>query len=102
MQKLKLIEVKFIDMFHFQMIQGKYQDMEQLEYQNRETYVYANISNFDSTMEESEVRFYAHSFDELYCAEDYEIYGFGSCVNDIKEELLNSKEYKEWKGKRNE
>ena len=73
-EKFRLVETKFIDMFHFNMYEGKFQDMEQKEYQNRDVYVYANLSDFDTrTYEESEVRVYAHSFDTLYCAEDYEL-----------------------------
>lgn len=90
MNKFKLIEVKFIDMFHFHLYEGKFQDMEQKEYQNRETYVYANVSDFETrTFEESDVRVYAHSFETLYCAEDYELYNFDvKTLNFFKEEIL--------------
>ena len=97
MQKFKLIEVKYIDMFHFQLYEGKFQDMEQLEYQEREVYVYANLSNLETpSYSESDVRVYAHSFDELYCAEDYELYNFSEKTleqfrSDILENMSKAK-----------
>lgn len=71
MERYKLIEVKYIDMYHFQMYEGKFQDLEQL-INNEEIYIYANVSNFETEKyEDSEVRVYAHSYEKLYCAEDY-------------------------------
>jgi len=94
MNKYELIDIKFIDMYHFQMWEGKFKDLEQEKYQNKEVYVYANVSNIDTkTFEESDVRVYAHSFETLYCAEDYELYNFGNDVLEyFKEMILNNKE----------
>ena len=77
MRKFKLVEVNFIDMFHFQLYEGKFQDMEQLEHYGTEVYVYANLSNLETgKFNESEVRVYAHPFDTLYSALYYELFGF--------------------------
>ena len=74
--KYELVEVKFIDMYHFQMYEGKFKDIELLENGYEEKYIYANVSNFDTeTYEGSDIRIYAHSYEDLYCAEDYELYG---------------------------
>ena len=71
--KFKFIEGKMIDMCHFKMYEGKLQDMEQAK-NGLEVFVYANISDYETdTFEESEVRVYAHSFEKLYCAEEYEL-----------------------------
>lgn len=72
--KYELVEVKYIDMYHFQMYEGKFRALEQAENGHDETFIYANVSNFDShTFEESAVRIYAHSYENLYSAEDYEL-----------------------------
>lgn len=72
--KYELVEVKFIDMYHFQMYEGKFRDLEQTENGHEEMFIYANVSNFDSrTFEESTVRIYARSYEELYSAEEYEL-----------------------------
>ena len=72
--KYELVEVKFIDMYHFKMYEGKFRDVEQSESGNGEKFIYANVSTFEAaSYEESEVRIYAYSYDELYCAEDYEL-----------------------------
>jgi len=72
--KYELVDVKFIDMYHFQMYEGKFRDVEQAESGHEEKYIYANVSNFETeTYEESEVRIYAYSYEDLYCAEDYEL-----------------------------
>lgn len=72
--KYELVEVKYIDMYHFQMYEGKFRALEQAENGHDETFIYANVSNVDShTFEESAVRIYAHSYENLYSAEDYEL-----------------------------
>ena len=77
MRKFKLVEVNFIDMFHFQLYEGKFQDMEELEHNNKEVFIYANISNFDTgRYDESEVRIYAYSFEDMYDASYYQLFGF--------------------------
>lgn len=74
LRKYELVEIKFIDMHHFQMYEGKFKDVVQAESGHSEKYIYANVSNFEAeTYEESEVRIYAHSYEDLYCAEDYEL-----------------------------
>lgn len=68
-ENLKLEDMKYIDMYHFQMWEGKFLDTEQ---EGREIYIYANVSNFETeTFEESEVRVYPYSYEDLYCADDY-------------------------------
>lgn len=92
--KLKLVEVKFIDVYHFQMYEGKFLDTTQLESGYEEKYIYANVSNFDTeTYEESEIRIYAHSYEDLYCAEDYELinlYGDNELCEFLKSEILKN------------
>ena len=95
MAKFKLIDVKYFDYNHFQMIEGKYLDLEQKKYRSRNVYVYANIGNDEMDIEESCVRYYAHSFDTLYCAEDYELLGLSNYDEQIKKELLESDVYKQ-------
>lgn len=95
MGKFKLVEAKYIDMRHFQMIEGKFLDLEQREYQHRDVYVYANLSNSETEIENSDVRYYAHSFDNLYCAEDYELHNLEAYDSEIKTELINTDIYKE-------
>ena len=93
MDQYKLIDIKFIDMYHFQMWEGKFKDLEQEKYQNKEVYVYANVSNIDTeTFEESDVRIYAHSFEELYCPEDYELYELERRdeTKEMKREILDA------------
>ena len=68
-ENLKLVDMKYIDMYHFQMWEGKFLDTEQ---EGREIYIYANVSNFDTeSYDESEVRVYPYSYEDLYCADDY-------------------------------
>lgn len=95
MGKFKLEEVKFIDTYNFQMIEGKFLDLEQAHYQGKRVYVYANISNSEKRIEESDVRYYSQSFENLYCAEDYELHNFSNYDEEIKKELINSSVYKE-------
>ena len=43
--------------------------------------------------EESEIRIYAHSYEDLYCAEDYELinlYGDNELCHYIKTEILKN------------
>ena len=93
-KKYELVEIKFIDMYHFQMYEGKFKDAAQLESGHSEKYIYANVSNFETeTYEESEVRIYAHSYEDLYCAEDYELialYNDELCEY-LKSEILKNK-----------
>lgn len=71
MNKFELIEIKYINMYCFDMWEGKFKDTEQ---KAGDVYIYANLSTFDSnTYAESDVRIYAHSYDTIYCPEDYEI-----------------------------
>lgn len=73
MSNYEFVEGKNIDMYHFKMYQGKFLDKTQL-INDEHVYIYANISDFDTnTFEESEVRVYAHPYEKLCCAEDYEI-----------------------------
>ena len=95
MSKWRVIEVKFTDMYHFQMYEAKIQDLEQLKYRNEEKYIYANISNFETEKyEDSEVRVYAHSFEDLYCAEDYELSFNNDNLEYFKKSILESYPYK--------
>ena len=72
--KWKLIDVKYIDMYHFQIYEGKFQNMEELEMNNKELFAYANISNFDSkSFAESEVRVYPFSYEDMYDPEAFEV-----------------------------
>lgn len=92
-EKYELVEVKFIDMHHFQMLEGKFRDVEQSENGHSEKYIYANVSTFEApTYKESEVRIYAYSYSDLYCAEDYELmnlYNDELCQY-LKTEILNN------------
>ena len=74
-QKYKLVDIEYVDMGHFQMYEGKFQDMEQWKYQNKEVYIYANLSNneYDFEDEENYIRAYPYPFKDLYCAENYEL-----------------------------
>ena len=93
-RKLELVEVKFINMYHFQMYEGKFRDLSQAESGHEEKFIYANVSNFDSMLyEESEIRIYAHPYEDLYCAEDYELinlYGDNELCHYIKTEILKN------------
>ena len=63
--------VRLVAMFNFQLWEGKFRDLEQ---EGRDVFIYANVSDFDSpSFEESDVRAYAYPYDELYCADEYEI-----------------------------
>lgn len=96
--KYALIEVRFIDMYHFQMYEGKFLDVTQTECGYGEKYIYANISNFDGvSYEDSEVRIYAHSYEDMYCATDYELVNLYSdeLCKYLKEKILNSPTYKQ-------
>ena len=85
--KIKLVALKHIDMYHFEMWEGKFQDLEQ----NAEIYFYANLSNFDTpTFEESEVRAYAHSYDDLYDPDGYELNLAPSVEQRVKEIILDA------------
>ena len=82
---IKLINLKYIDMYHFQMWEGKFQDLEQ----NTPTFFYANVSNFETeTFEDSDVRVYAHSYEDLYSPEDYELRVPDVVEKKIKETIL--------------
>lgn len=93
-KKYELVEVKFIDMYHFKMYEGKFLDIEQLNAGHPDTYIYANVSNFETkTYEESEVRIYAHSYEDMYCAEDYELlslYDVPRLCEYLKREILKN------------
>ena len=97
-EKFKLVEAKIIDVYHFQMVEGKFIDLENKEMNNINIYVYGNISNFDTeTIRESEVRVYAHSFEDLYDAEQYELYHFEDDYSEeIRQQLLETEEYKKF------
>ena len=86
--RFELIEVKPIDMYHFQMLEGKFRDTDQ----DVETYIYANVSNFDTeTFEESEVRIYSSSYEDLVNPEEYELCAMevGHVITDeLKEKLM--------------
>ena len=94
-KKYELVEVKFIDMYHFTMYEGKFLDKEQLDAGHPDTYIYANVSDFETeTYEESEVRIYAHSYENLYCAEEYELlalYDVPRLCDYLKKEILKNK-----------
>lgn len=82
---IKLINLKYIDMYHFQMWEGKFQDLEQ----NTPTFIYANVSNFETkAFEDSDVRVYAHSYEDLYSPEDYELRVPDDVERKIKEVIL--------------
>ena len=69
-----LVEVKHIDMFHFAMYEGKFEDANQAKNGCPPIHIYANLSDFDgTTYKESPVRIYAHSYAELYDAASYEL-----------------------------
>ena len=89
--KFELIEIRSIDMKFFQMIEGKFIDLEQKKYQNKEVYVYANISNNESEMEDSYVRYYPYSFENLYYAEDYELLNLNEYDDEVKKLLIEFK-----------
>lgn len=92
-KKFKLVEVNYIDLFHFDMYEGKFQDLEQVENGRDDVFIYANLSNFDTeTYEESELRIYAHSFEDLYCPEDYELYELERRdeTEEMKREILDA------------
>lgn len=73
-RELELVDIKFVDMYHFQVYEGKFVDLTQEESGNEAKYIYANVSNFETEkFEDSEVRIYAHPYEDLYCAEDYEL-----------------------------
>lgn len=75
MKKFKFIEGKIIDMCHFKMFEGKFQDMEEQNKKGTEVYIYANISNFETdTFEKSEVDIYAYPYTQLYYSEIYRLY----------------------------
>lgn len=82
---IKLIDLKYIDMYHFQMWEGKFQDLEQ----NTPTFIYANVSNFETeSFEDSDVRVYAHSYEDLYSPEDYELNVSKEIEKKLKEIIL--------------
>ena len=97
-EKFKLVEAKIIDVYHFQMVEGKFIDLENKEMNNINIYVYGNISNFDTgTIRESEVRVYAHSFEDLYDAEQYELHHFEDDYSEeIRQQLFETEEYKKF------
>lgn len=79
MRNINLIETKKINMFHFDLLEGKFEDLTQAECGHPQTFFYASISNHETdNYAGSTVRIYAHSFDEMYCAEEYELYGLES------------------------
>ena len=79
-----------VNMHHFQLLEGKFQDMEQLV-NGIEVFVYANISNFETeTFEESEVRVYAYPFEKLYQAEKYELGLDAKDILEIKKSLIEA------------
>ena len=89
-QRFCLVETNEVDMHHFQLLEGKFQDTEQLV-NGIEVFVYANISNFETeTFEESEVRVYAHPFEKLYQAEEYELSLDAKDILEIKKSLIEA------------
>jgi len=76
------------------MYEGKFEDVTQAESGHEKKYIYANVSNFDTeTYEESEIRIYAHSYEDLYCAEDYELislYDDDELCDYLKSEILKN------------
>lgn len=87
-QKYRLIDMKYIDMYHFDMFEGKFIDIEQECSEG--IYIYANVSNFDSeSYDDSDVRVYAHSFGDLYCPDEYELFLGEETEAYLKEEILN-------------
>ena len=82
---IKLIDLKYIDMYHFQMWEGKFQDLKQ----NTPTFIYANVSNFETeSFEDSDVRVYARSYEDLYSPEDYELNISEEVEKKLKEMIL--------------
>ena len=86
MSKFQFVEGQIIKQEWTNMFEGKFRDTEQ----ENETYVYANLSDFDSeSFEDCDVYVYAHPYSDLYCVEDYfldsisEVYG-----EELKEVLL--------------
>ena len=94
MGRVRLVETKKIDMYHFQMYEGKFEDLSQAQAGNEPVYVYANISNFETeTFEESAVRIYAHSYKNLQYAQEYELVGWyedKEACNAMKKELIKA------------
>ena len=79
-------------MYHFQMYEGKFKVAAQST-DGHDEYIFANVSNFEgATFEESEIRIYSQAFEELYCAEDYELHDLYSdalCAG-LKSEILSN------------
>lgn len=91
--RFKFIEAKLVDMAHFKMYEGKFQDMEQMK-NGVEVYIYANVSTFEAyTFEESEIKVYAHPFEKLYYADDYQLELNRIDTNELKDVLITN--YKE-------
>lgn len=91
-RNISLAGTKKINMFHFDLLEGKFEDKTQTECGHPQTFFYASISNHETdSYADSDVRIYAHSFDEMFCAEEYELYGLErdkSLCAQIKEILL--------------
>ena len=83
--RFSLVDLKFIDMYHFQMWEGKFEDgVTGLVF-------YANLSNFDTrTFGASDVRIYSESYEDLYDPEEYEITFPTEGERKLKEMLLEA------------
>lgn len=89
-QRFRLVETKEVNMHHFQLFEGKFQDTAQLV-NDIEVFVHANISNFETeTFEESEVRVYAYPYEKLYQAEEYKLSLEQKDILEIKESLIEA------------
>lgn len=88
----ELVEVKFIDMFHFQMQEGKFKVVQEVPNEKGDTFLYANVSTFDSkTYEESDLRIYSASFESVEDASDvelHELYENTGLREQLKSEIL--------------
>lgn len=66
--RIILEDVIYIDMYHFQMYEGKFKDVKQCKY------LYANVSTFDTgKYEDSDIRIYSDSYTNLYDTEGSEL-----------------------------
>lgn len=95
----ELVDIKCIDMCNFQMYEGKFKDIKQSKNGHKEIYIYANLSNLETELlEDSELTIYAHSYEDLYCACDYELislYEDDELCEWLKSEILNEIEEQE-------
>ena len=86
MGKFQFVEGQIIKQEWMNMFEGKFRDIEQ----ENETYIYANLSDFDSeSFEDCNVYVYAHSYLDLYCPDEYFLSNI--CITygtELKEVLL--------------